>query len=96
MTEILEILPDLAPGVIVHFHDIFSPRDYPRQWIVDEVRLWNEQYMLEAFLTHNGSWSIIAALNYLHHSHRQELVAACPLLTSAREPGSFYIVKNCS
>src|SRR5262249_33961193 len=41
--EYLEVLPSLAPGVIVHIHDIFTPRDYPDRWLVDEVRFWNEQ-----------------------------------------------------
>lgn len=27
--ECLRILPELAPGVLVHFHDIFAPLDYP-------------------------------------------------------------------
>src|SRR5947208_1718587 len=36
--EYLELLPRLRPGVIVHVHDIFSPRDYPQQWLVDWVR----------------------------------------------------------
>src|SRR5678816_4597665 len=39
--EYLELLPSLKPGVIVHVHDIFTPRDYLKQWVVDEVKLWN-------------------------------------------------------
>ena len=27
---VLELLPRLAPGVLVHFHDIFLPYEYPR------------------------------------------------------------------
>jgi predicted O-methyltransferase YrrM len=92
--EYLEVLPTLAPGVIVHVHDIFTPRDYPRSWVVDEVRLWNEQYLLEAFLTSNDRWRIIGALNYLHHAHFEKLRAKCPFLTRDREPGSFYIQRS--
>jgi hypothetical protein len=43
----LDVLPTLRPGVIVHFHDIFLPYDYPemfRDWY------WNEQYLLAAYL----------------------------------------------
>jgi hypothetical protein len=61
------------------------------EWVVDAVRLWNEQYMLEAFLTHNPSWEIAAALNHLHHHHYRALKAGCPHLTPDREPASFYI-----
>lgn len=91
--EYLNILPRLAEGVIVHVHDIFSPRDYPREWVLDRHRLWNEQYLLEAFLTHNSSWQILAAVNYLHHHHFDALKAACPNLLPQHEPGSFYLVK---
>jgi hypothetical protein len=89
--EYLEILPTLNVGVIVHIHDIFSPKDYPAQWIVDEVRLWNEQYLVEAFLTSNSDWQIIGALNFLRHHHYEELKEKCPFLTEDREPGSLYI-----
>jgi hypothetical protein len=79
--------------VIVHVHDIFSPRNYLKQWLQDEVRFWNEQYLLEAFLTHNSAWKIVGALNYLHHYHYEKLSAVAPFLTPEREPGSFYIQK---
>jgi hypothetical protein len=91
--EYLELLPSLKKGVIVHVHDIFSPKDYLKEWIIDEVRFWNEQYLLEAFLTCNQNWKVIGALNYLHHNHFQQLQEKCPALTRDREPGSFYIEK---
>lgn len=93
LVECLELLPTLKKGVVVHFHDIFSPRNYPRQWLEDMVRLWNEQYLLEAFLSHNRDWKIIGALNHLHHRHHEKLKAVAPFLIPDREPGSFYIRK---
>lgn len=89
--ELLEVLPSLSPGVIVHIHDIFSPQDYLDGWIEDEVRLWNEQYLLEAFLTHNTSWEVLGALNLLKHRHFDQLLSIAPSLTTNHEPGSFYI-----
>lgn len=89
--EFLELLPTLNKGVIVHIHDIRSPRNYMHEWLVDEVRLWNEQYLLEAFLTQNKHWKIIGAINYLRHNHYDRLQAVAPNLTPEREPGSFYI-----
>jgi len=89
--EYQNIIPLLKKGVIVHIHDIFSPRDYPKRWVVDEVKFWNEQYLLEAFLTFNKEWRIIGALNYLHHNHFKLLKEKCPYLTPDQEPGSFYI-----
>lgn len=91
--EILQLLPALPPGVIVHFHDIFSPRDYPRRWLDEEVRFWNEQYLLEAFLSSNRDWKILAALNFLRHRHYERLAAKCLRLTPDREPGSIYLQK---
>lgn len=46
----LEVLPRLAPGVIVHIHDIYLPYDYP-QFMCD--RAYSEQYMLAAFILAN-------------------------------------------
>ena len=90
--EYLELLPILNPGVVVHVHDIFSPKNYPKEWLDDEIRLWNEQYLLEAFLTHNSDWEIIGALNFLLHHHFLKLKAACPSqVTPERGAGSFYI-----
>jgi len=89
--EYLEILPRLRPGVLVHIHDIFTPRHYPDAWVHDQVRLWNEQYLLEAFLSMNRGYEIVLALNYLKHAHYDRLRRAFPRLTQEREPGSFYI-----
>jgi len=94
LCEILELIPTLRAGVIVHIHDIFSPRDYPADWIVNKVRMWNEQYLLEAFLSCNREWKIIGALNFLHLNYFQELKAACPFLTADGLPASFYIQKK--
>lgn len=91
--EYLELLPSLNKGVIVHIHDIFSPKDYRDDWIRREVKFWNEQYLLEAFLTSNRNWKIIGALNFLHHNHFEDLRKRCIFLTPDREPGSFYIQK---
>lgn len=91
--EYLELLPSLNKGVIVHIHDIFSPKDYLKEWLQDEVRFWNEQYLLEAFLSHNSDWIIVGALNYLHHNHYEKLKSVAPYLKPEREPGSFYIKK---
>jgi len=94
VTEYLSILPRLRSGVIVHIHDVFSPRDYPAEWVLDKLLLWDEQYLLEAFLTCNRDWTIIGALNFLKHRHFDELKRVCPYLTSDREPGSMYIRKH--
>lgn len=52
MVFFLEVLPRLAPGVIVHIHDIYLPYDYP-QFMCD--RGYSEQYLLAAFILANPS-----------------------------------------
>ncbi|MEK6780172.1 MAG: class I SAM-dependent methyltransferase [Bacteroidota bacterium] len=91
--EYLEILPTLNSGVLVHIHDIFTPRDYLDNWIYKEHKLWNEQYLLEAFLSLNNSYEVIGALNFLAHNNRENLGRKCPIfeLQKTREPGSFWI-----
>lgn len=89
--EILQILPSLSVGVIVHVHDIFTPRNYRKDWLLDEVRLWNEQYMLEAFLCQNDNWEVLGALNYLHHNHYERFKEVAPFSRKHIEPGSFYL-----
>ena len=74
--EVLEILPRLSPGVIVHFHDIFFPADYLKQW-VDELRLfWTEQYLLHAFLCFNRSFEVLWGTSYMHVHHPELLEKA--------------------
>lgn len=92
--EYLEILPILKTGVLIHVHDIFTPRDYLEEWILSDVRFWNEQYLLEAFLTYNSGFKVIGALNFLKHHYPDELADACPVLRSqmeSREPASFWL-----
>jgi methyltransferase family protein len=43
----LEVLPRLQPGVLVHFHDILLPYDYPPAW---SRRYYSEQYLLACSL----------------------------------------------
>jgi len=93
LCEYLHILPLLKPGVLVHVHDIFTPRDYPAAWVCDEVRFWNEQYLLEAFLCNNNTFEVACALNFLKHSHPAEVSAAFPILGKEmwREPASIWL-----
>ncbi|MCI0679654.1 MAG: class I SAM-dependent methyltransferase [Actinobacteria bacterium] len=55
---VFEILPALVSGVIIHFHDIFWPFEYPEEWIRDG-RAWNEAYVLEALLSDNPHYEIL-------------------------------------
>lgn len=94
--EYLELLPILKSGVIIHVHDIFTPKDYLNDIVFKNHFFWNEQYLLEAFLTFNSEFKIIGALNYLSHNYRKELADKCPIFANqhGREPGSFWMIKK--
>ncbi len=47
VTVFLDILPNIRQGVLIEFHDIYLPFDYPVKWI---NRYYSEQYMLAAYL----------------------------------------------
>jgi len=95
LCEVLEMLPILRPGVIVHVHDVFTPRDYPAHFRMHtEVSFFNEQYLIEAFLSYNSQYKVVGALNWLYHNHRGELLGKCPLLTEEpSEPGSLWMMR---
>ncbi|MDQ3006443.1 MAG: class I SAM-dependent methyltransferase, partial [Chloroflexota bacterium] len=67
--ELLELLPRLNSGVWVHIHDIFFPHDYPAEWLIQKRIAFNEQYLLEAFLSFNQSYSVQAANYWLALEH---------------------------
>lgn len=90
--EYLELLPTLKSDVYVHIHDVFSPRDYPRKWLIDSNHQWGEQYLLEAFLSYNSEFEIICACNYLVHEETELFRRACPVYDPEKnDPASFWL-----
>ena len=73
-----EILPGLAEGVYVHFHDIFFPFEYPEEWL-SEGRAWNESYLLKAFLQFNRDFRIVLMNTYMHRYHHDFFESKMPL-----------------
>ena len=91
--EIFDIYGSINSGVYIHVHDIFTPRDYPYEWIIKQRKLWNEQYILEAFLSFNPKFEVVLALNWLWRNHPEVLSKSCPVLTKQKKPsnpGSFW------
>jgi len=72
--ELFEILPRIQTGVYVHFHDMFWPFEYPKHWVLDDNRSWNELYALRAFLMDNPNWEIVFFNNYFA-SFEQQLIS---------------------
>lgn len=71
----LNVLPTLAPGVYVHVHDVFLPEDYLRNWVLDDNRCWNEQYLLQALLAENPNFEV-AFGSYYAYRRFPDLVSA--------------------
>ena len=69
---ILEVLPRLNPGVIVHFHDIYLPYEYPRDALKSFIHS-QETALLHAFLIANSRFRILFCLSMLHYGRREEL-----------------------
>lgn len=90
--ELLEVVPRVAPGVLVHFHDIFLPAEYPRVWVKEHHRFWNEQYVLQAFLSFNDSFRVLWAGHWMH-LRRPQLLQECIPSYDQRTvcPGSLWI-----
>jgi len=65
---LFEILPVVKKGVIIHFHDVFYPFEYPKEWVF-QGRNWNEDYILRAFLMYNEKFEIKLFSEYLHKHH---------------------------
>jgi hypothetical protein len=87
----LEILPTLKKGVIIHIHDIFTPKNYLPNWTFDKIRLWNEQYLLEGILANSNKYEVLLSLNYLKNNYFEIFKNNCPYLENTSEPGSIYL-----
>jgi predicted O-methyltransferase YrrM len=73
------VLPRLRAGVVVHFHDIFWPFDYPKQWYT-HGRSWNEAYAVRHFLAFNSQFRILLFADWLRATQTALLAAHLPLL----------------
>jgi hypothetical protein len=94
--EFLEILPRLKPGVWIHVHDVFFPRDYPAAWLIEQRHAFTEQYLLEAFLAFNHAFSVLLCLHWLWSDHRElwrEWPAAVYAAAEQHPPSSFWMTR---
>jgi len=91
--QLFDVLPRLASGVGVHFHDIFWPFEYPNNWILDDNRSWNEIYGLRAFLTDNDRWEILFFNDYFAKFERARVQSDFPRF-SANPGASLWIQRR--
>lgn len=92
-----EILPLLPPGMLYGLHDITLPYDYPQAW---DWRMFNEQYMLAAYLFGGGDGDRIILPTY-HVGRTPKLVDGlspiftAPEMTHVQNDGtSFWLRKG--
>jgi len=88
---LFEILPILKSGVLIHFHDIFYPFEYPKEWVFRGIN-WNEDYILKAFLMYNEKFEIKLFSDYLHKHHKETFESM--LLCYKNTGGSLWIEKK--
>ncbi len=87
---VLDVLPTLAPGVVVHFHDIFLPRDYSRGHVADG-HFWTEQYLLQAFLCGNRDWEVLVGGLSVAEADPERIGRLVASFRPGVRPGSFWI-----
>lgn len=88
---ILDVLPTLKAGVVVHFHDIFLPWEYPRIWLEEYHYYWAEQYLLQALLVENPRFQIVLAAHNLCRIDAERLRRTVPSLDTRRPPTAFWL-----
>lgn len=87
---LLEVLPVLNPGVLVHIHDIFLPWEYPRSWAL-ERRHWTEQYLLQAFLCFNHAYEVLVSANALARRFPDRLAQLIESYDHRASPKAFWM-----
>ena len=75
---VLDVLPVLQPGVVVHFHDVFLPWEYPPDWLVNHGAYWTEQYLLQAFLAFNDAYRVLVSAQAMIREFPEETAALIP------------------
>jgi hypothetical protein len=88
---VLDVLPILAPGVLIHFHDIFLPWEYPREWSTEMGYFWAEQYLLQAFLAFNREFEVVLPAQALARDYPDRLAGVVPSLREGGHPGSMWL-----
>ncbi|MDN5894337.1 MAG: class I SAM-dependent methyltransferase [Nocardioides sp.] len=76
----LEVLPRLAPGVLVHIHDVHFPWNTPfpaETWLFGErwPVFWNEAMVVQTFLAFNDSFEVLLSTPLVRHDDEDFLVS---------------------
>lgn len=88
---VLEILPTLAPGVLVHVHDIFLPYEYPRRLAEESGVHRAEQYLLQAFLACNDDFEVLAGAYALCRDRPEAMAELAPTWRPGAVASAFWM-----
>jgi Methyltransferase domain len=75
---ILEVLPRLRKGVLVHFHDITIPYGFSPHVLSSDLFFWNETVLLHAYLADNPRFEIRAGMAMLHDAALERVQEIIP------------------
>lgn len=89
---LFNVLPALRSGVHVHFHDVFYPFEYPRDWVMGG-RSWSEIYLLRAFLQYNAAFEIVFMNTFVQQFHAARIAERMPLCLK-NSGGSIWLRKR--
>jgi Methyltransferase domain len=90
----LEVVPALAPGVVVHVHDFFRPFEYPRELVEHWGAYWQEHYLLQAFLAFNDDFEVLLANHALARLHHERVRVIVPSLEAAMMPSALWLQRK--
>lgn len=90
--EFFTLLPKVRSGVVVHFHDITFPFEYPSEWIFERNYSWNEAYVLRAFLMYNAEFEVVFWNSLFARKFNASIRTECP--TFLRNPGGSIWLKR--
>jgi len=86
---LLNVVPNLCAGVVVHFHDIYLPYEYPSTWLQTGL-YYNESYFLHAFLSGNRDFETVLPCHWLERNHPEALRE---MFGEPRGPSSYWVRK---
>lgn len=89
---VFEVIPRLQQGVVIHFHDIFLPGEYPKEWVLAEGRSWNEQYVVHALLMFTDAFEVLFGSAFA--SHYFPVLLTDLLGAEGTNGGSFWLQKT--
>lgn len=89
-----KVYPELPCGCVLHVHDIVLPYPWPLEFYTEQKWFWNEQDMLEAWLSFNSSFNILLPVFALHRDStaiRSAMSDLFPAMPRRDEGYSFYL-----